>query len=135
LKIGIISPALRKRGGIERVPVMQAKLLSEIGYDVCLITSVYDKNCYPELLLDSKVEIRMQKIRSPLLTVTVNTIFSAFRSYRLAADRDLIISHMLADAYNAKHMLGFPASCIYIRYHATQSEVSQKELIESSGAG
>lgn len=108
MKIGVISPALRKRGGIERVPVMQAKLLSEKGYDVCLVTSVYEKSCYPELLLDSKVEIRTPKIRSPILEVTVNTIFSAFQSYRLAADCDLIISHMLADAYNAKRRLESP---------------------------
>ncbi|MFH0896439.1 MAG: glycosyltransferase family 4 protein [Candidatus Bathyarchaeota archaeon] len=108
MKVGVISPALRKRGGIERVPVMQAKLLSESGYDVCIITSVYEKSCYPELLSDSKIEIRTPKIRLPLLEVTVNTIFSAFRSYRMAADCDLIIAHMLTDAYNAIHRLKVP---------------------------
>jgi len=73
LKVGLITPALRRRGGIERVPVTQAKLLSESGYDVCIITSVYEKSCYPEILSDSKVEIRTPKMRSPILEVTVNT--------------------------------------------------------------
>lgn len=108
MKIGIISPALRKRGGIERVPIMQAKLLSELGHEICIITSVYKKSCYPELFLNSNIEVRTPKIRSPLLEVTVKTIFSAFQSYRLATDCDLILSHMLADAYNTRHKLRIP---------------------------
>jgi len=108
LKIGIISPSLRRRGGIERVPVMQAKLLSESGYKVYIITSLYEKSCYSDLLATSNVTIRTPKIRTPFFEVTINTIYSAFKSYLSVSDLDLVICHMLADAYNVKRKLGIP---------------------------
>jgi len=108
LKLGFLSPALRRCGGIERVPVTEARLLEERGYDVTLVPSFYEKGCYPDVLRGSGVRLKYIDLPLPILRVTVNSTLSTFISHSRLKGCEVFVSHSLSTAYRARSKLGIP---------------------------
>jgi glycosyltransferase involved in cell wall biosynthesis len=127
LRLGILSPALRRCGGIERVPVTQAKLLGERGHDVVLVPGFYEKSCYPDLLGSSGVQLKYVNLPLPILRVTINSTLSTFVSYRYLKNRETFVSHGLSSAYRAYSKLGIPY-VLYVHtvpWHPRRSEAER----------
>ena len=127
MRLGVLSPALRRRGGIERVPVTQARLLEERGHDVVLVPGFYERSCYPDILGGSRVQLKHLDLPLPILRVTVNSTLSTFVSYRYLKNREAFVSHSLSSAYRVNSKLGIPY-VLYVHtipWHPTRSEAER----------
>lgn len=108
MKLGVLSPALRRCGGIERVPVTQARLLAERGHEVTLAPSFYEKACYSDILSGSGVHLKYVDIPLPFLRVTVSSTLSTLIPHRLVRSCEAVVSHNLGAAYRVSSKLGVP---------------------------